>query len=117
MAGPDNAGGDRSNGGGHSPITADDVKLRIIWALLAVIAGGGGAAGFMNLNPPRPDPFTGTQGRDLERRIAALESSQALDNQHRQDSTEGYKRIRTCEACCERLNEKINGLTWRIGPK
>jgi uncharacterized coiled-coil protein SlyX len=115
VVGSSNTNAGRNNGSGNSPITSDDIKLRIIWALIAIIAGGGGAASYVNLNPQRPDPFTGTQGNALERRIAKLETSQALDDQHRIDAVDGYRRMRATEACCERIHEKLNGLTWRFG--
>lgn len=62
MAGLGRPDPDRGDGG-NGRLFAGDVKDRIILALLAVILGSGGAAGYMNLNPPRPDPYTGTMAR------------------------------------------------------
>ena len=55
----------------------------------------------------RPDPFTGTQGRELEARIEALERAQQLDNQHRIDAATGYTRIRVLERRCQENNTRI----------
>lgn len=42
--------------------------------LLAGAGGGlGGSIAWNKIDPPRPDPFTGTEGQELERRITALE--------------------------------------------
>ena len=41
--------------------------------LVALIGGGGSHYAIMKIDPPRPDPFTGNQGKDLERRIGNLE--------------------------------------------
>lgn len=34
-------------------------------AVLGLAAGGGGSLALDALNPPRPDPFTGTMGREM----------------------------------------------------
>ena len=73
MAGPRNDSDDRGNGGSSRGLF-DDVKSQVIVALLAVIAGGGGAASFIGINDPRPDPFTGTMGRELEQRAIDREA-------------------------------------------
>ena len=86
--------------------------------LVAAITGTGSGTFF-----GRPDPFTGTQGREHAVRIAELERSQAVDDAHRRDATDGYKRMRDTERCCstmrsdirhnaERINELRNG--WVI---
>lgn len=49
------------------------------WAMflgftLAGAGGGiGGSVAWRGIDPPRPDPFTGTQGRQLEERIERVE--------------------------------------------
>lgn len=58
---------------------------RIIYALIAVILGGSGAAGVRAIDPPRPDPWTGTEARaahkeirdDLHQHIVLVESELA----------------------------------------
>lgn len=34
-------------------------------AVVGLLAGGGGSVAVDAINPPRPDPFTGTMGREL----------------------------------------------------
>jgi hypothetical protein len=109
MAGSGNTG-DGGDVVGAGRNLADDVKLRIIWALIAVIAGGGGAAGFMNMNPPRPDPFTGTEGRGLEVRIQRLELQQSKDDDHRKEAVDGYARVRQLERKMDVVTEQSRRL-------
>lgn len=63
MAGPGSPGDDRGDGGLGRVLAGGDLRDRVILVLLAVILGGSGAAGYMNLNPPRPDQYTGTMAR------------------------------------------------------
>ena len=42
---------------------------KLVLYLIVAIAGGIGSAMQNIMNPPRPDPFTGSQGRALEGRI------------------------------------------------
>lgn len=57
--------------------------------LVAMIMGGGGSYLHDYLSPPRPDPYTGTEGRSLaaavqrlEDRVGALEINVAVINSH-----------------------------------
>jgi len=58
----------------------------------------------------RPDPFTGTEGRELEQRIRELERLQAIDDQHRLDAATGYTRIRELERRCQENNSRITAV-------
>lgn len=49
-------------------------------ALIAVLGGGSGAWGFLQVQPPRPDPFTGADGRQLEERLTAR--THRLEQEH-----------------------------------
>ena len=51
---------------------------------LSIISGGSGYMITTSNDKYRPDPFTGTEGRDLERRIGRLE----------EEHNEDYKRLR-----------------------
>ena len=54
------------NGNGLTP--------KQFWYALLVLGGGASASLIHDtVNPPRPDPFTGTQGSKLEKRIEKLE--------------------------------------------
>ena len=71
MAGSGNTSDDSSTSGNGRNRLARDVNSRLTAALLAVLLGGGGAAGYLNLNPPRPDPWTGTQAREAHAALRA----------------------------------------------
>lgn len=47
-------------------------------AVVGLVAGGGGSMAVDAINPPRPDPFTGTMGRELRAdMMRALEAHDA----------------------------------------
>ena len=58
----------QDDSGELSPRKKDVFRSPIIYLLAAALAGGGGGALL-----GRPDPFTGTQGRELEKGQAELE--------------------------------------------
>ena len=89
MAGSRDTTGNRGDVGAGGIFASLDVKERLIIALVAVILGGGGAVGTLNIipnklleNKARPDPWTGSDARnahkemvaDYERQIANLEA-------------------------------------------
>lgn len=49
------------------------LRSYVLLAAVAFLGGGGGTVFTQTLNPPRPDPFTGTQGKGLERRLQVVE--------------------------------------------
>ena len=51
-----------ANGHGTPKISTRDVVI----LLAAVMSGMGGTIGYQKINPPRPDPFTATQARQME---------------------------------------------------
>ena len=50
------------------------VRSYILLAIIAFLGGGGGTVTSQFISPPRPDPFTGAQGKELERRISSTEA-------------------------------------------
>jgi len=60
----------------------NEYKQWIVILVLALLGGGGGNYIIQKANPPRPDPFTGSQARDMETRLSARMSS--LEEQHNQ---------------------------------
>jgi len=54
------------------PLKEAITKERLILYLIVALAGGGGSAMQGLINPPRPDPFTGAQGRSLHRSVDSL---------------------------------------------
>jgi hypothetical protein len=64
MAGSSDSGSNSGNGGDGGVRAAVAIRERIIAALVTIILGGGGAAGYLNINPPRKDPWTGTQAKE-----------------------------------------------------
>lgn len=51
-----------ANGNGVPKLSTRDVII----LLAAVLSGMGGTIGYQQINPPRPDPFTGAQARAME---------------------------------------------------
>ena len=60
----------------------NEYRQWIILIVIALLGGGGSNYLAQKANPPRPDPFTGSQGRVMEARISARMSS--LEEQHQQ---------------------------------
>lgn len=84
--------------------------------LLAALIGGGTATGVQLVTPDaRNDPFTGSQGRDLARRLHSLEIRQSKDDDHRIQSQGGYERIRSIEREHAELRGKIDSMREELG--
>jgi hypothetical protein len=113
--------GNGGTNGGIRPIAAA-LENRVVLLITAALLGVGGNLAIVTTQPDvRADPFTGTMGRALEQRIAALEEEtaedrkflrhlevmQAMDDQHRKDAVDGYARIRVIERQCSLNNERI----------
>lgn len=109
--GSDPTSGNSGNGKPFSNISAA-LENRVVLVMLAASLGVGGNLAIVKGQPDtvRPDPFTGTEGRELSNRIARLERLQALDDQHRSDATGGYARIRSLESRCTLNDERIHRL-------
>lgn len=105
MARTDSDSDDRGNGDMAIARTFKRLTGRDLWVVLLAGALAGGSGGTLF---GRPDPFTGAQGKELERRINELEHSQALDDEHRKDAANGYQRIRECEQDIARLNAQVD---------
>lgn len=56
----------------------ETVKI-LVWIIAALIAGGSGSFVYRKIDPPRADPFTGTQGRNIEKRMENLEEYLSKD--------------------------------------
>ena len=54
-----------ANGDGNGKIAIRDVAI----LLTAVVSGAGGTMLYQQIDPPRPDPFTGTMAREMEARL------------------------------------------------
>ena len=125
MAGSRDTTGNRGDVGAGGIFASLDVKERLIIALLAVILGGGGAVGTLNIIPDktleqkaRPDPWTGSDARsahkemvaDYERQIANLEADikalRATLQQHLVRGEAGFVRIQRLEEDVRELKEE-----------
>ena len=99
MAGSRDTAGDSGNGRNGGFLAGLDLKERLIAALVAVILGGGGAAGYMGFNPPRPDPFTGTMGRAMENRLTEYCDTRVdtvrTELKNHDDSSDKYRHLIT----------------------
>lgn len=101
---------DRNN---HRPVgildrIADALDNRLIMLIAASVIGGSGGLALVKSEPSiRADPFTGSMGAALERRVRHLEQVQALDDQHRIKAIEGYSRIRELEKSCVQCKTRL----------
>ena len=77
-------------------------KKWIFYILFALAAGGGGHSLFSFIAPPRPDPFTGTEGKELERRIDNMESNFQLLEYKFWELSDKLKKI---EKKCEKTSK------------
>jgi len=110
----DTAGGGDGMGGLLGRLNTA-LENRIAMLFVAAVLGAGGGVGYIKTNPDaRSDPFTGTMGKELARRIEKLEHDQILDNDHRRSAVDGYGRMRILEANCTRNQAKIESLKQRI---
>jgi hypothetical protein len=94
----------------------DNLKERATFAVLALVVGV--QAGSL-LKDPRPDPFTGTMGRQLEIEMQAyvdfrLAALQEDIEAHMQESKEGYTRIRALEIFSARHADQVVDLRSRL---
>jgi len=95
--GSDSVNGNGRSGGGLGNL-ASALENRIVLLFSAAALGVGGNLAIVGTQPQtRADPFTGSEGRQLEQMIHQLQQSQALDDQHRRSAVDGYARIRTLE--------------------
>lgn len=83
-----------------------------------VMLGGGGAFGYLHVNPPRVDPFTGTDGKALEARIRSdvrreLDLRLAPHEAHLVTSTKGWDLIYQMRQDIAVLREQINKIEHR----
>jgi len=96
--GSDPAGSNGRAGGGLGNL-ASALENRIVLLFTAAALGVGGNLAIVGTSvESRADPFTGTEGRELEQMIHKLQQKQALDDQHRSSAVDGYARIRTLES-------------------
>lgn len=90
-------------------------------ALIAVILGGSGSALYQNVNPPRPDPFTGSMGKEMESRVAKrnqaiedrIETIRSEMNAHFVRGEAGFWRIQQLEKQCDKLQTELNTMRQR----
>jgi len=95
--GSDPTGSNGRSGGGLNNL-ASALENRIVLLFSAAALGVGGNLAIVGTQPQtRADPFTGSEGRELEQMIYQLQQKQALDDQHRISAVDGYARIRTLE--------------------
>ena len=84
----------------------EDQEKKILWWFLATLLGSVGLNQGINkgFTGARSDPFSGTQGDDLERRIDSLESQCALIG-YRLDQgiSREHEAIQRLQQCCRDL--------------
>lgn len=56
----------------------NSINKLLALVIVSALAGTGGSLGFRAVDNPRPDPFTGTQGRELENRSAERDRRQGI---------------------------------------
>ena len=94
-----------SGDGGNGSAISSALKDRIILALFAAVVGSGGAASYMGIKNPRPDPWTGSEARQAHNQIreylhqeiralrAEIKSVDAKLQQHLVRGEAGFYRI------------------------
>ena len=110
MVNRNNNASDDSGSGGADGFIVGAIKDRIIVALLAVIAGGGGAFGFLNLNPEvaRPNPWTSL---DADRAHSDIyEHLERYENKSREQD----RHIRQMERDCATTRAELRALEKRF---
>lgn len=55
-------------------MSEEEKKKLYVYTLIAALLGAGGSTGLQMSFPLRDDPFTGVEGRKLERRIDGVEA-------------------------------------------
>lgn len=102
--------------------TKEVTQLRtwIVMILVALVSGGGGS--FLNnqFNPPRPDPFTGTNAERMEERITKRVMS--IETQHQSlmnmtiaviaEDAKMHTQITGLEKRCNKMEAKVDQM-WR----
>jgi hypothetical protein len=86
--------------------------------VLSTLAGGGSGAALRVLDPPRPDPFTGTDGRQLDLRLSGR--IEALERDFREVISSGIKGVQLLEQRvteCERRSLAMDAAFQKIGDK
>jgi hypothetical protein len=100
MAGSDPTPGDSGNGG-NGRLVADQLKDRMIMALIAIIFGGGTTIGYQNAFPEavRPDPWTGTMAKDAHEHMRNewRDIFNRYESRVQRDITRLEKDIENCE--------------------
>jgi hypothetical protein len=83
-------------------------------ALVGLLAGGGGSWVSDQVSPPRPDPFTGTMGRELR-----ADMVRALEEQDRRlREVEGIAgKCQERVAALVREHDQIYDMVRRVAPK
>lgn len=87
---------------------ADALENRLVLLFVAAILGTSGGIALNKTNSNiRADPFTGTRGAALEERVRALETGNALNRLHREESKQWKLRIRKLERFCDKCKFKL----------
>lgn len=87
---------------------------------LALAAGGLGNIGVRMIDPPRPDPFTGHEGRILERRVELLEADHGVMREELNRLEEKVDVLpppwfqRRVDVLEERMEKQLQTLTGRV---
>ena len=75
----------------------DKPTTKLLVLVIAIILGGaGGSLGFRVVDNPRPDPFTGTDGINMEHRLEAkIEKLESQMREHEKESQQWKLKIET----------------------
>ena len=88
----------------------------IQWLLVVAVAGGLGITGsyiHRQIEPPRPDPFTGTMGRELEQRVNAR--IDLMDERGTRHVANVQARISDCERRTGSVETSLAKMIEQIG--
>ena len=117
------AGSDSGTGGGGLGLIPESMRERAFWALLAFALGTGGAFSYLKMDPPRPDPWTGTNDRETMARFESelkeyIDQRLVLCEAHMREADAWKSRIRSIETRLTIVGERIDSIAedhrgWR----
>ena len=109
------AGNDSGPSSGSLGFIPEQLRERALWAILAFALGTGGAFSYLQMDPPRPDPWTGTDDKErmerFEKEIKEYVGFELRPLQEHVQTSEFWKaRVRDMERQVTLLNERVEAI-------
>lgn len=93
----------------ESKVTKSD---KLSYILLALLAGGGTSLGVRVVDPPRTDPFTGTEGKVLKQEI--VENRTEIRRVQKQVDDKLETKVSQIESWLRKYTEEHSDLRYRV---